>query len=44
LKDVTKDNFIVVTSKEGARGIDYKGINIAHVIIGFEPDSYSQCV
>ena len=41
LKDVSKDNFIVVTKKEGARGIDYKGINVSHVIIGFEPESYS---
>ena len=41
LKEVSRDNFIVVTTKEGARGVDYKGINIAHVIIAFEPESYS---
>ena len=44
LQELTHDNFIVLTTKEGARGVDYKGINVAHVIIAFEPESYSQCV
>ena len=44
LHEVAKDNFIVLTTKEGARGVDYKGINVAHVIVAYEPDSYSECV
>jgi hypothetical protein len=44
LNEVAKDNFIVLTTKHGARGIDYKGINPAHVIIAFNPKSYSECV
>ena len=44
LRDISRDNFIVLTTKEGGRGIDYKGINIAHVIVAFEPESYSLCV
>jgi hypothetical protein len=27
------DNFIVLTTREGARGIDFKGISVSHVII-----------
>lgn len=41
LKSLTKDNFVVITTKEGGRGIDFKGINTAHVIIAFEPESFS---
>jgi superfamily II DNA/RNA helicase len=44
LYEVAKDNFIVLTTKEGARGIDYKGVNPAHVIMAFNPKSYSECV
>lgn len=44
LYEVTKDNFIVLTTKDGARGIDYKGVNPAHVIMAFNPKSYSECV
>lgn len=44
LYEVAKDNFIVLTTKEGARGIDYKGVNPAHVIMAFSPKSYSECV
>lgn len=44
LCEVAKDNFIVLTTKEGARGIDYKGVNPAHVIMAFNPQSYSECV
>jgi superfamily II DNA/RNA helicase len=44
LCEVAKDNFIVLTTKDGARGIDYKGVNPAHVIMTFNPKSYSECV
>jgi hypothetical protein len=44
LNDVANDNFLILTTKEGARGVDYKGVNPAHVIIAFEPESYSECV
>lgn len=44
LNEVAKDNFLVLTTKEGSRGVDYKGINSAHVIIAFKPASYSECV
>lgn len=44
LCEVAKDNFIVLTAKDGARGIDYKGVNPAHVIMAFNPKSYSECV
>jgi hypothetical protein len=44
LNEVAEDNFLVLTTKEGARGVDYKGINPAHVIIAFKPESYSECV
>jgi hypothetical protein len=44
LCEVAKDNFIVLTTKDGARGIDYKGVNPAHVIMAFNPKSYSECV
>jgi hypothetical protein len=27
------DNFIVLTTREGARGIDFKGISVSHVNI-----------
>jgi len=27
------DNFIAITTKEGARGVDFKGTSISHVII-----------
>jgi hypothetical protein len=27
------DNFIVITTREGARGIDFKGISVSHVNI-----------
>lgn len=44
LNEVAKDEFIVLTTKDGSRGVDYKGINPAHVIIAFKPESYSECV
>ena len=44
LREISRDNFIVLTTIEGSRGVDYKGINIAHVVIAFQPKSYSQCV
>lgn len=44
LNEVAKDRFLVLTTKEGSRGVDYKGINPAHVIIAFKPSSYSECV
>lgn len=44
LNEVAEDNFLIMTTKEGARGVDYKGINPAHVIIAFAPESYSECV
>lgn len=44
LNEVAKDNFVVVTTVEGARGVDYKGSHSAHVIIAFKPNSYSECV
>lgn len=37
LNDVAKDSFLILTTKEGARGVDYKGLHPAHVIIAFDP-------
>lgn len=44
LNDVAKDSFLILTTKEGARGVDYKGVHSAHVIIAFKPESYSETV
>lgn len=44
LNDVAKNNFVVLTFKQGARGIDYKGVDPAHVIIAFKPDNYAECI
>jgi len=44
LNDLTKDNFVVLTTKEGGRGIDMKGNSKSHVIIAFECKLYSQVV
>ncbi len=35
-------DFIVVTTKEGGIGIDFKGTDVAHVIIAFEYSSYTE--
>ena len=44
LQKLNKDNFIVLTVKEGSRGVDYKGPSPAHVIICYAPASYADCV
>lgn len=38
---LTKDNFVVVTTKEGGRGVDYKGLDVAHVIVAFDLENLS---
>ena len=37
LEQLNEDNFVVLTTKEGSRGVDYKGPTPAHVIICYEP-------
>lgn len=44
LVELTSDNFVVVTTKEGGRGIDMKGNSKAHVIIAFESKNYAQII
>jgi len=41
---LNSDNFVVLTTKEGSRGVDYKGPSPAHVIICYAPESYADCV
>lgn len=36
-----KDNFIIATTVEGSRGVDYKGLSPAHVIVAFTPENLS---
>jgi len=44
LDKLNLNNFVVLTTKEGSRGVDYKGPHPAHVIICYQPDSYADCV
>jgi hypothetical protein len=44
LAKLNLDNFVVVTTKEGSRGVDYKGPSPAHVIICYSPNTYADCV
>ena len=44
LEELSNDNFIILTTKEGSRGVDYKGPSPAHVIICYEPSSYADCI
>ncbi len=44
LDNLTADNFVVLTTKEGGRGIDMKGRSDSHVIIAFECKHYSAAV
>jgi hypothetical protein len=44
LQKLSHDNFVVLTTKEGSRGVDYKGPSPAHVIICYEPSSFADCV
>jgi len=44
LDKLNLNNFVVLTTKEGSRGVDYKGPSPAHVIICYQPDSYADCV
>lgn len=30
--------------KEGARGVDYKGSHVAHVIMAYKPRSLAECI
>jgi hypothetical protein len=36
--------FIVITTKEGGIGIDFKGTDPAHVVIAFEYKSFSELI
>jgi hypothetical protein len=38
------DKYIVLTTREGARGLDICGREVAHVVIAFSPDSVSECL
>jgi hypothetical protein len=38
---LTADNFVVVTTLEGGRGIDYKGLTPAFVIIAADVKNYA---
>ena len=44
LLELQLNNFIVLTTKEGGRGIDYKGRTPAHVIICYKPTSTTECI
>jgi hypothetical protein len=33
LRSLLNDNFIVITTREGSRGVDFKGASVSHVII-----------
>ena len=35
-------NFIVITTREGAIGLDFKGTSVSHVVIAFEYSSYTE--
>jgi hypothetical protein len=35
-------DFVIVTTKEGGIGIDFKGTDVAHVILAFEYSNYSE--
>lgn len=37
MEELLKDDWIVFTTKEGARGTDFKGMSTAHVILLFQP-------
>mmetsp|Transcript_725 Transcript_725/g.405 ORF Transcript_725/g.405 Transcript_725/m.405 type:complete len:210 (-) Transcript_725:370-999(-) len=44
MKELLTDNWVVLITKEGSRGADFKGSIPAHVIITYNPSSYSDCV
>ena len=44
LKLLMNDNWIVLTTKDGSRGTDFKGPSPAHVLMTFQPSSYAECV
>lgn len=44
LKSISESKFILMTTKEGSRGVDFKASSTAHVIIAFAPTSYAECV
>mmetsp|Transcript_728 Transcript_728/g.411 ORF Transcript_728/g.411 Transcript_728/m.411 type:complete len:82 (+) Transcript_728:556-801(+) len=44
MKELLSDNWVVLITKEGSRGADFKGTIPAHVIITYNPSSYSDCI
>ena len=39
-----RTDFIVITTKEGGIGIDFRGTETSHVILAFEYQNYSELV
>lgn len=44
LKELSTCDFIVLTVKDGSRGVDFKGRSPAHVIIACDIDHYAGIV
>lgn len=44
LNNLVSEDFIILTTIEGSRGVDYKGRQRAHVIFGYSPTSYAECI
>mmetsp|Transcript_34364 Transcript_34364/g.25436 ORF Transcript_34364/g.25436 Transcript_34364/m.25436 type:complete len:108 (+) Transcript_34364:1780-2103(+) len=42
--ELYKDNFIVLTTRDGSRGIDYRGKSPAHVVICFSPSNSADLI
>lgn len=36
------DNFIILTTREGGRGVDFKGKDVAYVVVAVEELTYSE--
>mmetsp|Transcript_20010 Transcript_20010/g.14721 ORF Transcript_20010/g.14721 Transcript_20010/m.14721 type:complete len:187 (+) Transcript_20010:802-1362(+) len=44
LEELMQGPFVVLTTKEGSRGVDYRGNSPAHVIICYEPESAAEFI
>ena len=44
MEQLYEDNWVLLTTREGSRGSDFKGKSPAHVILTYQPESLAECV
>ena len=44
IQSLMHHDFIIITTKEGGTGVDFRGTDISHVILAFEYLNYSELI